>query len=79
MQACICISKTFTPQIKQNSSICYSYMTVGVGYLCYYIHPSSGILYNQFLIDMDSCSDVVGYFYDAAPGRIYMNWQGKLV
>ena len=23
----------------------------------------SGILHNQFLIDRDSCSDIVGYFY----------------
>ena len=38
----------------------------------------SGILYNQFLIDRDSCSDIVGYFYDVAPGRMYKNWQGKL-
>ena len=28
---------------------------------------TSGILYNQFLIDRDSCSDIVGYFYDVAP------------
>ena len=27
----------------------------------------SGILY-KFLIDRDSCSDIVGYFYDVAPG-----------
>ena len=28
----------------------------------------SGILYNQFIIiDRDSCSDIVGYFYDVAP------------
>ena len=38
----------------------------------------SGILYNQFLIDRDSCSDIVGYFYDVTPGQIYKNWQGKL-
>ena len=36
------------------------------------------MLYNQFLIDRDSCSDIVGYFYDVAPGRMYKNWQGKL-
>ena len=41
----------------------------------YYVY---GILYNQFLIDRDSCSDIVGYFYDAAPGQIYKNWQGEL-
>ena len=29
---------------------------------------TSGISYNQFLIDRDSCSDIVGYFYDVAPG-----------
>ena len=33
----------------------------------------SGILYNQFLIDRDSCSDIVGYFYDVAPIQIYKN------
>ena len=43
------------------------------------IHSSnitSGILYNQFLINRDSCSGIVDYFYDIAPGRIYKNWQG---
>ena len=38
----------------------------------------SGILYNQYLIDTDSCSNIVGYFCDVAPGLIYKNWQGKL-
>ena len=36
------------------------------------------ISYNQFLIDRDSCSDIVGYFYDVAPGWMYKNWQRKL-
>ena len=36
------------------------------------------ILYNQFLVDRDSCSDIVGYYYDVAPRQIYKNWQGKL-
>ena len=31
----------------------------------------SSILYNQFLSDSDSCSDIVGYFYDVAPRWIY--------
>ena len=31
----------------------------------------TGILYNQFLIDRDSCSNIVGYFYVVAAGRIY--------
>ena len=38
----------------------------------------SGVLYNQFLIDRGSCSDIVGYFHDVAPGQIYKNQQGKL-
>ena len=33
---------------------------------------------NQILIDRDSCSDVVSYFYDVASGQIYKSWQGKL-
>ena len=37
----------------------------------------SGILYNQILIDRDSCSDscsdMVGYFYDVATGCTYKN------
>ena len=33
----------------------------------------------KFLIDMDGCCDIVGYFYDVAPGQMYKNWQGKLV
>ena len=38
----------------------------------------SGILYNQFSIDRDSCGDIVGYF-NVAPRQIYeyKNWQGK--
>ena len=39
---------------------------------------TSDILYNWFLIDRDSCSDIVGYFYDVAPGRMHKNRQGKL-
>ena len=38
----------------------------------------SSILYNQFLIDRDSCSNIVGYLYDITPGRMYKNRQGKL-
>ena len=38
----------------------------------------SGILYNQFLIDKDSCSNIAGYFNDVAPERMYKNWQGQL-
>ena len=30
------------------------------------------------VIDGDSCSNIVVYFYDVAHGRIYKNWQGKL-
>ena len=37
----------------------------------------SGILYNQMLIDRDSCSVIVGYFYDVAPERMYKNSFGK--
>ena len=29
----------------------------------------SGILYNQFLIDKDSCSDIVGYFIVLLPDK----------
>ena len=39
----------------------------------------SGILYNQLLIDRDSCSDICSrLFYDVAPGQMYKNRQGKL-
>ena len=38
----------------------------------------SGILYKQFLIDRDSFSNIVGYFYDVALRRIYKNRQEKL-
>ena len=38
----------------------------------------SGILYNQFLTEKDSCSDIVGYFYDVTSGRLYKDWQVKL-
>ena len=30
----------------------------------------SGILYDQFLTDRESYGDIVGYFYDVAPGQI---------
>ena len=57
-----------------------------VKYSNFQIESSSSIIsgtyvyyvYNQFLIDRDSYSDIVGYFYDVAPGWIYKNWQGKL-
>ena len=39
----------------------------------------SGIFYNQFLIDRDSYNDIVGYFYDVAPGQMYKNQQEKLL
>ena len=31
------------------------------------VNITSGILYRQFLIDRDSCSNIVGYFCDVVP------------
>ena len=30
---------------------------------------TSGILYNQFLIDRDSCSDIIGFFMMLLPDK----------
>ena len=35
------------------------------------------VLYNQVLIDRDSCSDIVGYFYNVVPERMYKSSQGN--
>ena len=33
------------------------------------------VLYKQLLIDRDSCSDTVGYFYNVSPEQMYKNCQ----